>query len=206
MAKDYPEIRPASEDPQGDPADQEQGQDIAPASQDPYGDPADQQGGFQQGGFQQPDFQNVAPASQDPYGDPADQASIATNHPDFADAAEQHFSQMPPEQFQQSAQQATAQMPPHEQQSLASTLMGALQGKGIGVAQIASQLGLGSTDPQQMGPQGLSSLLGWAQQNHPDAVAQAAQSHPSFLQNLGGPVVGGILQKLAGGFMGQRAA
>ena len=39
---------------------------ILPASQDPYGDPADQQNaGYQQGG--------ILPASQDPYGDPADQ-------------------------------------------------------------------------------------------------------------------------------------
>lgn len=36
---------------------------ILPASQDPYGDPADQQGG---GG-------GILPASRDPYGDPADQ-------------------------------------------------------------------------------------------------------------------------------------
>ena len=34
-------IRPASEDPYGDPADQ--GRTIKPASQDPYGDPADQE-------------------------------------------------------------------------------------------------------------------------------------------------------------------
>lgn len=41
-------------------------QNAKPASQDPYGDPADQQGG---GGAPR----NVKPASQDPYGDPADQ-------------------------------------------------------------------------------------------------------------------------------------
>jgi len=46
-------VAPASQDPYGDPADQQ----VLPASQDPYGDPADQ---------------DVAPASQDPYGDPAD--------------------------------------------------------------------------------------------------------------------------------------
>jgi hypothetical protein len=38
-------IRPASEDPLGDPADQQgSGAGILPASQDPYGDPADQAG------------------------------------------------------------------------------------------------------------------------------------------------------------------
>src|SRR5947208_14592429 len=35
-------VRPATEDPYGDPADQGASQDILPASQDPYGDPADQ--------------------------------------------------------------------------------------------------------------------------------------------------------------------
>lgn len=36
-------IRPASQDPYGDPADSGQYGNIRPASQDPYGDPADQQ-------------------------------------------------------------------------------------------------------------------------------------------------------------------
>ncbi|MDQ3814743.1 MAG: translation initiation factor [Armatimonadota bacterium] len=36
------EVRPASEDPYGDPADQQFG-NVLPASQDPYGDPADQE-------------------------------------------------------------------------------------------------------------------------------------------------------------------
>jgi len=36
---------------------------VKPASEDPYGDPADQPGGYA----------NVKPASEDPYGDPADQ-------------------------------------------------------------------------------------------------------------------------------------
>jgi len=55
-------VLPASQDPYGDPADQHNGQNVLPASQDPYGDPADQYDGH-----------NVRPASQDPYGDPADE-------------------------------------------------------------------------------------------------------------------------------------
>ena len=61
-------VRPASEDPYGDPADQ-QGSAYAnarPASEDPYGDPADQQ---------QVAGKNVRPASEDPYGDPADEGT-----------------------------------------------------------------------------------------------------------------------------------
>ena len=56
---------------------QQQGtmQNPRPASEDPYGDPADQEprGGY---GGQRPDprqqFPNLRPASEDPYGDPAD--------------------------------------------------------------------------------------------------------------------------------------
>ena len=61
-------VRPASEDPYGDPADQQGGGAYAnakPASQDPYGDPADQQLAGKK----------VRPASEDPYGDPADEGT-----------------------------------------------------------------------------------------------------------------------------------
>jgi hypothetical protein len=57
-------VRPASEDPYGDPADIASYGNVRPASEDPYGDPADQG-----------EFGNVRPASEDPYGDPADQDS-----------------------------------------------------------------------------------------------------------------------------------
>ena len=60
----YGDVRPASEDPYGDPADQvaDYG-DVRPASEDPFGDPADQVA----------DYGDVRPASEDPFGDPADQ-------------------------------------------------------------------------------------------------------------------------------------
>ena len=38
--EEYGNVRPASEDPYGDPADQEYG-NVRSASEDPYGDPAD---------------------------------------------------------------------------------------------------------------------------------------------------------------------
>ena len=64
------QVRPASEDPYGDPAEQQgyggEFGDVRPASEDPYDDPAVQQG---YGG----QFGDVRPASEDPYGDPADE-------------------------------------------------------------------------------------------------------------------------------------
>jgi hypothetical protein len=59
--------------------------DVLPASQDPYGDPADQEGGFynnaghHQQGYDNGAFGNVLPASEDPYGDPADNDSSVVN-------------------------------------------------------------------------------------------------------------------------------
>jgi hypothetical protein len=62
-------VRSASEDPYGDPADTgSQGGfagNVRPASEDPYDDPAD---AGSNSGF----GANVRPASEDPYGDPAD--------------------------------------------------------------------------------------------------------------------------------------
>ena len=74
------EVRPASEDPLGDPADSYGGYptptsypyvegDVRPASEDPLGDPADQ---FRQVDRSDPRFKNLKPASEDPLGDPAD--------------------------------------------------------------------------------------------------------------------------------------
>lgn len=65
----YGDVRPASEDPYGDPGNYEaaggygQYGDVRPASEDSYGDPADQVA----------DYGDVRPASEDPFGDPADQ-------------------------------------------------------------------------------------------------------------------------------------
>lgn len=63
-------VRPASEDPYGDPADTSSYGNLIPASQDPYGDPGDIAS-----------YGNVRPASEDPYGDPADQGEFGNVRP-----------------------------------------------------------------------------------------------------------------------------
>ncbi|MGH2416532.1 MAG: hypothetical protein ACRDEA_23120, partial [Microcystaceae cyanobacterium] len=44
--EDDREVRPATEDPYGDPADQNDYGNAIPASQDPYGDPANEYGQY----------------------------------------------------------------------------------------------------------------------------------------------------------------
>lgn len=60
------QVLPASQDPYGDPADQNgQYGNIRPASEDPLGDPADDADRAR----------GIRPASEDPLGDPADRAA-----------------------------------------------------------------------------------------------------------------------------------
>jgi len=90
---EQPNVRPASEDPQGDPADQQVepagrwnhgGRDqggVLPSSADPYGDPADRQEGILPATMDprgdpaddEDRSQGIRPASEDPMGDPADE-------------------------------------------------------------------------------------------------------------------------------------
>jgi hypothetical protein len=231
----YGNVRPASEDPLGDPADQDpRFGNVLPASQDPLGDPADQQAGYG----------NVLPASQDPLGDPADQMGWQgggqqgysgdpygdpalqqwaqqhgqrqwsdheavgyydqfAGHPQCVGAQCEYLTQVPPQQFQQQAYQAAQQMPQQQRQQVAGDLMGALQGRGFDLGQIAGMLGLGSSSPQQMGPNDLGKLLGWTQQNQPDALGQAVGNNPGFMKHLGNPMVQGVLKTLAGKLFGR---
>jgi hypothetical protein len=84
-------VRPASEDPYGDPANQDYSNAI-PASQDPYGDPGEQ--GYSTAGYDG-QYGNVIPASQDPYGDPADQESygqtIPASEDPYGDPADEEY-------------------------------------------------------------------------------------------------------------------
>ena len=206
--RDFYNVRPASEDPLGDPADQEQ--NILPASQDPLGDPADQR----------PAGMDIRPASEDPYGDPAlEEFQGRWGQPDFNEQEAagfydrfarqpycqgpqcEYLAQIPPQDFQQSAQQAAQQMPPQEREEVAGGLLGALRNHGIDLGQLAGMIGLGSTTPQQMGPDDLSRLLGWTQQNQPNALGEAVADKPWFVKHLGNPVVHGILANLAKRFL-----
>ena len=200
----YQNARPASEDPLGDPADQDSS--VLPASMDPLGDPADQMS-----------------SGENPYGDPGLMDFQGRyGAPDFSDQEAQGFydrlernpacqgaqceylAQMPPDDFQQHAQQAAQQLPPQQREEVAGGLLGALEKYGLNPGQLAGMLGMGSALPQQMGPQDLARLLGWAQQNRPDALNEAVADKPWFIKQLGNPVVQGILGNLARRFFSGR--
>src|SRR6516162_8327238 len=65
--------------------------------------------------------------------------------------ASEYLGKMPQGQFNQAAQNAFTQAQPNQRQDLLSSLLGALGGQGLNMTSLGSQLGLQSTNPQQMG-------------------------------------------------------
>jgi hypothetical protein len=199
---DQPEVRPASEDPYGDPADPLAGQNIRPASEDPYGDPADQLAG-----------QDIRPASEDPYGDPADLPYGANVRPasedpfgdpadagGIYDAVQQQLGATDPAWTRQQVERHVGMLPAGQADNLAGTVMNLISQSGVDVNGLCSRLGF---SPEQCGAH-LSQLLGYLHQNHPDALAQAASREPGLAGLLSDPSAGGILGSLASRFLGGR--
>jgi len=197
-----PEVRPASEDPHGDPADQASGQEIRPASEDPYGDPADQRAGG-----------NIRPASEDPYGDPADQRTRANAevlpasqdpYGDPADAGNvhgavrQYLGATDPADVEQHVGRQVATIPSSQANDLAATVLNLVGQAGVDVNGLCARLGI---SPDQAGPY-LSQLVGYLHQNHPEELAQAAAQEPGIAGLLAHPSVGGVLGALASRFFG----
>src|SRR5215212_11361175 len=184
QGKDDPtqDVRPASEDPYGDPADQLSGQDVLPASQDPYGDPADEMAG-----------QDVLPASQDPYGDPAD-----ADPTQIQGAAQQHLSNTDPSDTIANVARQVSGMAPGQASGMAGQLLNLAQQQGVDVNALLGRLGISPNDAAAYLPQ----IMGMLHQEHPNELAQATAQQPGLAGLLAHPSVGGVLGALASRFMG----
>jgi len=75
---------------------------------------------------------------------------FASTHPDdrefdtdaMAQGTTEYLGQLPDEHFEQAAHSAFAQAPPAQRQGLLSSLLGALQGRGVDLGGLQQQLGL----------------------------------------------------------------
>lgn len=124
-----------------------------------------------------------------------------SGHPDFQHAVGGFLSQADPNQFAHAAQN----MDPNQRAGFAQSLLGALGGSGINLGSLGQMIGLGSTDPRQMGPQDIARLAGFAQQNAPGALQRTAQEQPFFLKALGNPIVQGALAVMAAKYLSNRS-
>src|SRR5438477_3406323 len=86
----------------------------------------------------------------------------------YHQAATQYLGKLPDDQFHQAAHNAVRQMPQQDRAGLLGTLMGALGGSaGGGLGGLASELGLGSTDPNQMTPDDAAKVMNYARKEQP---------------------------------------
>lgn len=140
---------------------------------------------------------HVAPEETNRYFDRFTQS----NHPEFQQAADGYLSQMDPTQFAQAAQN----MNPDQRAGLMGSLFGALQNAGIDLGSLGGLLGLRTTNPQQMDPDDIARVAGYAQRNAPGALQQAAREQPFLLKALGNPLVQGAIAVMAARYLSNRS-
>lgn len=115
----------------------------------------------------------------------------------YHEGATEYLGKLPDDQFHQAASTAFAQAAPEQQQGLVGSLLGALQGRGVGLGALGSMLGLSSTDPQNMGADDYAKVANYARREQPEAMRQAVAEKPFLLKAMGNPVVMGVLGMVA---------
>lgn len=111
--------------------------------------------------------------------------------------ATEYLGTLPDDQFHDAARNAFQRTPPAQRQGMIGTLLGALAGKGLQPAGLASTLELGSANPQQMGADDYARLANFARVQHPDAMQQTVRQQPGLLKAMRNPIVMGALGMVA---------
>jgi hypothetical protein len=115
----------------------------------------------------------------------------------MAQGTTEYLGQLPDERFEQAANTAFAQAPPEQRQGLLGSLLGALQGRGVDLGSLQSQLGLPSLSPNQMGPDEYARVANYARRQHPEVMEDQVRSQPWFVKAMGNPIVMGALGVIA---------
>lgn len=115
----------------------------------------------------------------------------------YHEGAQEYLGKLPDDQFQQAASKAYAQLEPDQKEGLPSSLLSALQSRGVNPGSLGALLGLNSTDPQQMSPGDVASVANYARHEHPGAMRQVVADKPWWLKAMGHPVVMGALGMIA---------
>jgi len=118
--------------------------------------------------------------------------------------ASEYLGKLPEDQFNQAAQNAFDKAQPAQKQGLLSSLLGSLSGRGVDVNSLGNQIGLQSTNPQQMGSADYARLANYARTNQPEVMQQHVQSQPWLLKAMGNPIVMGALGLFAAKMLHRR--
>jgi len=120
------------------------------------------------------------------------------------EGATEYLGQLPEGQFNQAAQKAFNQAQPAQKKGLLNSLIGGLSGRGVDVSSVADQIGLQSTDPQQMSSGDYARLANYTRMNHPDVMQNHVQSQPWLVKAMGHPILLGALGLVAAKMLHRR--
>jgi hypothetical protein len=129
-------------------------------------------------------------------------ASTHENDRDFDnealyEGATQHLGRLDDQEFTSASQQAYRQAPPQERSGLLQTIFRGLQGRGTDIGSVARQIGLRSTNPNEMDPDDYARLANYTRREHPQVMQQAVREKPALLKAMGNPIVMGALTMAA---------
>ena len=122
----------------------------------------------------------------------------------MSEGATQYLGQLPDNDFEQAATNAFMRTPAPQQRGLLGSLLGGLQNRGVDLGSLQSQLGLGGTNPSQMGPNDYARLAGYTRRNHPEILREQVREQPALLKAMGNPIVMGALGMVAANLLRKR--
>ena len=133
---------------------------------------------------------------------------VSTNPDDSAfdsqtyhQSATEYLGKLPDDQFQDAARNAYNQAAPQDRQGLLGGLIGAL---GASQGDLASKLGLASSDPSKMSADDAARLMNYARTEQPEALKNTVQEKPWFVKAMGNPVLMGVLAVAAAKLIGSQ--
>jgi len=113
------------------------------------------------------------------------------------DGATEYLGKLPDDQFQKAASNAYEGLPQQQQQGLVGSLLGALQGQGVGMNTLANNLGLSSDNPQNLTGDDYARIANYARHEKPEAMKAVIREKPFWLRALGHPILMGALAMVA---------
>ena len=134
-------------------------------------------------------------------------ASTDPNDRDFDNqemynASTEYLGKLPEPEFEQAARNAYANASPAQQQGLVSSMMRALQGRGVDQSALGGLFGGGVL--RQMDPDQYARVANYTRQRHPDAMQEVVREQPWFMKAMGNPVVMGVLGMVASRMISNR--
>ena len=133
---------------------------------------------------------------------------VSTNPDDSAfdnqtyhQSATEYLGKLPDDQFQDAARNAYNQAAPQDRQGLLGGLLGAL---GASQGDLASKLGLASSDPSKMSADDAARLMNYARTEQPETLKKTVEEKPWFLKAMGNPVIMGVLAVAAAKMIGSQ--